>query len=202
MAGDMVSRELLEACRRSEPGAFEELVERTHRQVYTLAYRLVGDRHEAEDVAQESYLRAYRSLRGFRGDARFETWLYRIVANAAMTHLRRRGRFGDLLADNQDVISLQPAAAHQVEETVEEDEIKRALQALPLGQRTVVVLKDVYGFSCQEIGDQIGVSEGAVKVRLHRARRRLKELIYGPGEGHEEVRGRLPEYAAEGGRDA
>src|SRR5918996_3250225 len=153
----MVSRELLEACRRGDAGAFEELVERTHRQVYTLAYRLVGDRHEAEDVAQEAYLRAYRSLRGFRGDARFETWLYRIVANAAMTHLRRRGRFGDLLADNQEVISMQPAA-HQVEETVEEDEIKRALQTLPLGQRTVVVLKDVYGFSCQEIGDQIGVS--------------------------------------------
>ena len=201
MAGDMVSRELLEACRRGEPGAFEELVERTNRQVYTLAYRLVGDRHEAEDVAQEAYLRAYRSLRGFRGDARFETWLYRIVANAAMTQLRRRGRFGDLLGDNEEVVSLQPAA-RQIEETVEEDEIKTALQALPLGQRTAVVLKDVYGFSCQEIADEIGVSEGAVKVRLHRARRRLKELIYGPGEGHEEVRGRLPEYAAEGGRDA
>jgi RNA polymerase sigma-70 factor (ECF subfamily) len=201
MAGDMVSRELLEACRRGEPGAFEELVERTNRQVYTLAYRLVGDRHEAEDVAQEAYLRAYRSLRGFRGDARFETWLYRIVSNAAMSQLRRRGRFGDLLGDNQDVVSLQPAA-RQIEETVEEDEIKTALQALPLGQRTAVVLKDVYGFSCQEIADEIGVSEGAVKVRLHRARRRLKEMIYGPGEGHEEVRGRLPEYAAEGGRDA
>jgi RNA polymerase sigma-70 factor, ECF subfamily len=200
VAGDMVSRELLEACRRGEPGAFEEVVERTNRQVYTLAYRLVGDRHEAEDVAQEAYLRAYRSLRGFRGDARFETWLYRIVANAAMTQLRRRGRFGDLLGD-QDVVSLQPAA-RPIEETVEEDEIKTALQALPLGQRTAVVLKDVYGFSCQEIADEIGVSEGAVKVRLHRARRRLKELIYGPGEGHEEVRGRLPEYAAEGGRDA
>jgi RNA polymerase sigma-70 factor (ECF subfamily) len=200
VAGDMVSRELLEACRRGEPGAFEEVVERTNRQVYTLAYRLVGDRHEAEDVAQEAYLRAYRSLRGFRGDARFETWLYRIVANAAMTQLRRRGRFGDLLGD-QDVVSLQPAA-RPIEETVEEDEIKTALQALPLGQRTAVVLKDVYGFSCQEIADEIGVSEGAVKVRLHRARRRLKELIYGPGEGHEEVRGRLPEYAAEGVRDA
>jgi RNA polymerase sigma-70 factor (ECF subfamily) len=200
VAGDMVSRELLEACRRGEPGAFEEVVERTNRQVYTLAYRLVGDRHEAEDVAQEAYLRAYRSLRGFRGDARFETWLYRIVANAAMTQLRRRGRFGDLLGD-QDVVSLQPAA-RPIEETVEEDEIKTALQALPLGQRTAVVLKDVYGFSCQEIADEIGVSEGAVKVRLHRARRRLKELIYGPGEGHEEVQGRLPEYAAEGGRDA
>jgi RNA polymerase sigma-70 factor, ECF subfamily len=197
----MVSRELLDACRRREPEAFEELVERTQRQVYTLAYRLVGDRHEAEDVAQEAYLRVYRSLRGFRGDARFETWLYRVVANTAMTQLRRRGRFGDLLADGQDVLLLQPPA-RQAEDGLEEDEIKRALGSLPLGQRTVVVLKDVYGFSCQEIGEQIGASEGAVKVRLHRARRRLKELIYGPGEGHEEAQRRLTEYAAEGVRDA
>jgi RNA polymerase sigma-70 factor (ECF subfamily) len=201
VAGEMVSGELLDACRRREPGAFEELVERTHRQVYTLAYRLVGDRHEAEDVAQEAYLRVHRSLRSFRGESRFETWLYRVVANAAMTQLRRRGRFGDLVAEGHEVADLQPAA-NPAEYSLEEDEIKRALQAMPLGYRTVVVLKDVYGFSCQEIADQIGVSEGAVKVRLHRARRRLKELVYGPAEGHEGTQRHLPEYAADGGRDA
>jgi RNA polymerase sigma-70 factor (ECF subfamily) len=194
----VVSAELLEACRRSDPGAFEELVERTHRQVYTLAYRLVGDRHEAEDVVQEAYLRAYRALPGFRGDARFETWLYRIVANAAMTHLRRRGRFGELLAEGHPAALREPEA-RTAEETLGDAEVKRALAALPEGQRVVVVLKDVYGFSCQEIGDHIGISEGAVKVRLHRARRRLKELIYGPeGQGHEDIRRSLPEYA-EGG---
>lgn len=194
----MVDGELLEGCRRGEPGAFEELVERTHRQVYTLAVRLVGDRHDAEDVVQEAYLRAYRALPGFRGDARFETWLYRIVANAAMTHLRRRGRFGDVLPEAHEG-SIPDLAAAPAEESLGDAEVSRALAALPEGQRVVVVLKDVYGFSCQEIGDQIGVSEGAVKVRLHRARRRLKELIYGPeGRGHEEVRRALPEYA-EGG---
>jgi RNA polymerase sigma-70 factor (ECF subfamily) len=201
VAGDMVSRELLDACRRNEPGAFEELVERTHRQVFTLAYRLVGDRHEAEDVAQEAYLRVHRSLRSFRGESRFETWLYRVVANAAMTHLRRKGRFGDLLTEGQEIAEPRTSARTD-EDGLAEDEVRRALLALPLGQRTVVVLKDVYGFSCQEIADRIGVSEGAVKVRLHRARRRLKELIYGPAEGHEEVQRHLPEYAADGGRDA
>jgi RNA polymerase sigma-70 factor (ECF subfamily) len=194
----MVSRELLEACRRRDPGAFDELVELTNRQVYTLALRLVSDRHEAEDVAQEAYLRAYRSLRGFRGDARFETWLYRIVSNVAMTHLRRRGRFGDLLSEGQEMPTEAPRS-EPGEDSLEDTEVKRALSQLPHGQRVVVVLKDVYGFSCQEIADQVGVSEGAVKVRLHRARRRLKDLIYGGAlEGHEHVRRLLPEYA-EGG---
>ncbi|MGH2654195.1 MAG: RNA polymerase sigma factor [Actinomycetota bacterium] len=194
----MVSRELLEACRRRDPGAFEELVELTHRQVYTLALRLVGDRHEAEDVAQDAYLRAYRALRGFRGDARFETWLYRIVSNVAMTHLRRRGRFGDLLAEGQELPG-QALHSEPDEDSLGDTEVKRALSALPDGQRVAVVLKDVYGFSCQEIADQLGVSEGAVKVRLHRARRRLKDLIYGAAPpGHEDVRRLLPDYAEEG----
>lgn len=195
--GDMIGRDLLDAARRGEPGAFEELVELTHRRVYTLAYRLVGDRHEAEDVAQEAYLRAYRSLRGFRGEASFETWLYRITANAAMSHLRRRGRFGDVLTEDDERL-VRESAPRDSDEVVERDEVERALATLPPGQRTVVLLKDVYGFSCQEIGEQIGISEGAVKVKLHRARRRLKEKVYGPTRGHESVAGRLPDYAEEG----
>jgi RNA polymerase sigma-70 factor, ECF subfamily len=192
----MVSRELLEAARRREPGAFEELVERTHRRVYTLAYRLVGDRHEAEDVAQEAYLRAYRALPGFRGEARFETWLHRITANTAMNHLRRRGRFGDVLAeDDERVVRVEEPSRAALDDVVERDEIERALGTLPAGQRAVVLLKDVYGFTCAEIGEQIGISEGAVKVRLHRARRRLKEQVYGPDRGHEAVGRFLPEYA-------
>lgn len=173
----MVSRDLLEACRRGDAGAFEELVEQTQRQVYTLAYRLVGDRHEAEDVAQEAYLRVFRSLRGFRQEARFETWLYRIVTNAAFSHLRRKGRFGDVLAEGQESAVEEPEV-RPVEAAIDRDEVKRALQGLTLGARTVVVLKDVYGLSCQEIADEMGLSEAAVKVRLHRARKRLKDAIW------------------------
>jgi RNA polymerase sigma-70 factor, ECF subfamily len=193
----MVSRELLDRCRRGERGAFEELVERTQRQVYTLAYRLVGDRHEAEDVAQEAYLRVFRSMGGFREDARFETWLYRIVTNVAMTQLRKKGRIGVLLGDEREHSRPDPEM-RPVDEVIERDELKRALAELPPATRSIVVLKDVYGFSVQEIATETGLTEGAVKLRLHRARKRLKETIYGAAAGHEEVAARLPDYVGEG----
>lgn len=175
----MLSPELVSAARRGEPGAFEEVVRSTHRQAYTLALRLVGDRQEAEDVTQDAFLRAYRGLAGFRGEARFETWLYRIVANTAMSHLRRRGRFGTLLAE-QDEDPAEPAAEVLIEDrAVDRDALTRALDALPPGMRSVVVLKDVYGLSCLEVGEAMGISEGAVKVRLHRARRRMKATLDG-----------------------
>ena len=95
----MVDPELLDACRRGDAAALEEVVRRTYRQVYSQALRLVGDRQDAEDVAQEAFVRAFRGLSTFRGEAQFETWMYRIVANAAMSHLRRRRRFGELLIE-------------------------------------------------------------------------------------------------------
>lgn len=178
----MVSPELLDRCRRGDPDAFAELVDLTHRQAYTLALRLVGDRQEAEDVSQEAYLRVFRSLRGFRGEARFETWLYRIVTNAALNHLRRRGRFGELTAEPDELETAAVSTAPGPEAIAERDELERSLARLPEGMRVVLVLKDVYGLSCREIGEEIGLAEGAVKVRLHRARRKLKDLVYGQEE--------------------
>jgi RNA polymerase sigma-70 factor (ECF subfamily) len=175
----MVTHELLAACRRGDRDAFEEVVRRTHRHVYTQALRLVGDPQEAEDVAQEAYLRVYRGLAGFRGDAQFETWLYRIVSNAAMSHLRKRRRFGELVKDTSEEPPEPPSTPPVDEEAVDRDALTRALDSLPESLRVVVILKDVYGLSCREIGDQIGASEGAVKVRLHRARKRLKEMLFG-----------------------
>jgi RNA polymerase sigma-70 factor, ECF subfamily len=173
----MVSREVIAACRRGDPAAFEEVVRATYRQVYTQAFRLVGDPKEAEDVSQEAYLRVFRAVSGFREESKFETWLYRIVANAAMNHLSKRSRFGDVLAEPEDD-RLDPVAPHRpAEEVTDRAALAEALGSLSDSARTVVVLKDVYGLSCREIGEMVGASEGAVKVRLHRARRRLKDLL-------------------------
>jgi RNA polymerase sigma-70 factor, ECF subfamily len=181
----MVSPELLAKCRRGDPEAFEEVVRRTHRHVYTQALRIVGDAQEAEDVAQDAYLRVFRGLASFRGDARFETWLYRIVANAALTHMRKRRRFGELMAEDEGQTRPLPAKDRTDDQAVDRDSLARALSDLPASMRTVVILKDVYGLSCREIGDELGVSEGAVKVRLHRARRRLKSVLFGGDHDHE-----------------
>jgi RNA polymerase sigma-70 factor, ECF subfamily len=174
----MVTHELLAACRRGDPRAFEEIVERTYRHVYTQALRLVGDRQDAEDVAQEAYLRVFRGLPGFRGDAQFETWLHRIVVNSAMSHLRRRRRFGELQFEEPEEPAREVAGPDRpADQALDRQELARALETLPLGLRVVVVLKDVYGLSHQEIGEHLGVSDGAVKVRLHRARRRLQARL-------------------------
>jgi len=175
----MVSPELLAACRRGDRAAFEEVVRRTYRHVYTQALRIVGDRHEAEDVAQEAYIRVFRGLAGFRGEAQFETWLYRIVANAAITHLRRKSRLGELSLDKEDERTEIPADVRVDDQAADREELSRALAALPVSLRSVVVLKDVYGLPHKEIAELLGTTEGAVKVRLHRARRRLKEQLFG-----------------------
>ncbi|HVM11419.1 MAG TPA: sigma-70 family RNA polymerase sigma factor [Actinomycetota bacterium] len=172
----MVTPELLQACRRGERGAFEELVERTRRQVYSMARRLMRDAHEAEDVAQEVYLRVYRGLPTFRQEASFETWLYRIVANTAFTQMRRRGRFGDVAPEPMG--DEAPSRDRPLgEAAMDRDDLTRALAKLPAASRAVVVLRDVYGLTMKEIASEMGTSEGAVKVRLHRARTRLRELL-------------------------
>jgi RNA polymerase sigma-70 factor (ECF subfamily) len=182
----VVSREVLAACRRGDPAAFEEVVRATHRLVYTQALRLVRDRQDAEDVTQETFLRVFRGLSGFRGDAQFETWLYRITANAAMTHLRRRGRFGDLLPDDADERLEAPSGSQLPADTpVDRQALAAALASLPDPMRIAVVLKDVYGLSCLEIAEMEGSTEGAIKVRLHRARKRLKDALFEQDEADE-----------------
>jgi RNA polymerase sigma-70 factor (ECF subfamily) len=170
----LVTHELLARCRRGDRRALQELVYLTHRRAYALAYRLVRDRYEAEDVVQEAYVRVFRGLPRFREEARFETWMHRIVVNTAVNALRRRGRFGDLMRDDVPDLPVPDRAEH---ETVQRDALERGLAALPSGQRIALILKDVYGLSCREIGQELGIEEGAVKVRLYRARKRLRERL-------------------------
>lgn len=172
---------LVAAAQDGDSEAFSALVRRTHADTYTLARRLVSDEEDARDVVQEAYLRAYRSLGRFRGDAQFTTWLYRITANCASTHLGKRRRHRhDELDEEVDVPDATPDhdPALAADALLLRSHLEAAIADLPPRLRAVVVLRDIYDLSHADIADQLGISESAAKVRLHRARRRLRTTVF------------------------
>ncbi len=171
---------LVEAARSGDRVAFEELVRLTSADTYTLARRLCGNADDASDVVQEAYLRAYRSIRKFRGDSAFSTWLYRITANCAADHLNRRTRHrhDDLSDEHVDDRAEVDPESHSANVELR-DELKVALDALPPKLRAAVVLRDIYDLPHEEIASQLNISESAAKVRLHRARRKLRVCLEG-----------------------
>ena len=144
----------------------------------------------AHGIAQDAYLRAFRGLKRFRGDARFSTWMYRITANCAATHMAKRakGRHDELSDD-------EPVADHRPDNDPEamaeagalRDRVTTALAELPPRLRAVVVLRDVYDLPHEAIASELGITEAAAKVRLHRARRKLRERLF-PMPGEEKAR--------------
>jgi RNA polymerase sigma-70 factor (ECF subfamily) len=196
---------VIEACKRGEPEAFEELIALTHREVYSLSMRLMGNPDDAAEATQETYLKLLRSIRSYRGEAKFSTWLYQVTSSVAVSMLRRRARQRlDVPLDDRDWATLAAPSSGEPAEQIEQRQMSQRLEAalaeLPAGYRTVVVMKDVYGFHLEEIGKQLGISEGAAKVRLFRARQRLKERLYedGPASYGPPVR-RAPEKRLETG---
>jgi RNA polymerase sigma-70 factor (ECF subfamily) len=175
---------LVERARSGDTGAFEELVRITSPSCYALALRLVGNEHDARDVMQDAYLRAFRGLRRFRGEAGFSTWLHRITVNCAASLLKRRQNAScDLLDDFGDTAQLieqrsdgNPESAAST--AVDRERLVEALSELPDQLRLVVVLRDVYDLSHRDIAKELGISQAAAKVRLHRARRRLRERLF------------------------
>ena len=173
---------LVDRARQGDRNAFGDLVRLHQHEVFTLAVRLVADRTVAADVAQDAFIRAWRALPKFRGDAAFATWLHRITVNAAWSQRRR--------AAARPVSQLDEALAvpdtdplRQPERVGEVADLRQALGdaigALPIGMRAVVVLKDIYGWSHDDVARALGISETAAKVRLHRAHLRLREMLDG-----------------------
>lgn len=187
--GDQIDLdEMVANAKEGDPEAFEALVRATHADTYTLAYRLTGNEEDARDVVQETYLRAYKGLKRFRGEAQFTTWLYRITANCASTHLgrRRKHRHDEL---DESVGLVDERAEHdpilRADASELREELKVALQDLPPKLRSVIVLRDIYDLPHEAIAEELGISETAAKVRLHRARKKLREEIF-PLRGEEQ----------------
>lgn len=180
----MTQDELVAAARDGDQQAFEELVRQTYVATYTLAFRLTGNEEDARDVVQETYLRAWKAIRKFRGDAQFSTWLYRITANTAssMTQRRSRNRADSLDDQGSEVVDDRTFANPEAssEASALHQRLSEAVAELPPKLRTIVVLKDVYDLPHEAIAEELGISESAAKVRLHRARRKLRDHVF-PG---------------------
>lgn len=179
--------DLVAAAKDGDRAAFDQLVKATYVDTYTLAYRLTGNEEDARDVVQEAYLRAFRGLKRFRGDAQFSTWMYRITSNCASTYLGKRARNRheeldeDLPADDERT-AVNPEA--RLEAAATRERLAEALRRLPPRLRAVVVLRDIYDLPHESIAAELGISESAAKVRLHRARKKLREDLYPlPDEG-------------------
>lgn len=171
---------LLERARSGDRAAFSDLVRLHQDEVFTLANRLVEDRELAADVSQEAFIRAWRALPRFRGDARFSTWLHRIVVNTAWSLRRSQQR---RRASPLDDIYQEPAAMDRSPQDLAAasamgPRLLIALSQLSAPIRAVVVLKDVYDWPHSEIADHLGITTTAAKVRLHRGRKQLYSLLW------------------------
>lgn len=206
--------ELVALVQRGREDAFGVLYQRYLKKVYNLVYRMVGPR-DAEEVTQESFLQAYRTLKRFRGDARFYTWLYRVASNTALQHLRKRGRREKRSTSYEAMEAAAPGLVetltssdsndpHKAAEEAElQEHVKEVLEGLPPNQKLVMLLGPIQGMSYDEMAKVLETSVPVVKARLHRARENLRKRFaasYHSGVGGAAGAGReaAPPKTAEG----
>lgn len=174
--------ELIAGCRRGEERAMEALYHQYKRRVYGLVTRIAGVA-DADEVAQEAFVRIFRGLAKFRGDAALGTWIYRLSVNAALTHVTRRAKLANRTTELVDVPA--PESAHRDPRLAKR--LENALGCLPPGYRAVLVLHDVEGLSHEECAAILNCRVGTSKSQLHKARARMRDILG-------------PDLAAEGSR--
>ena len=181
---------LVAGLKRGDPQAFEQFVKEQHGRMSSLASRFLGSEEEARDCVQDACLTVVRKIDGFRGDSQLSTWVHRIVVNTALARLRSRER-EHLVADSEehlpqfdehgyliwpagdDVRSLDDLmASEQIE-----SKVRSAIDTLPADYRSIVLLRDLFGYSTRESAEILDITPSAAKVRLHRARSVLKSLL-------------------------
>jgi len=184
--------ELVKAFQAGDKAAFDTLVLRHKDKLYNLCYWFLGDGQEANDSAQEVFIKVFRSLRKFRFESAFSTWLYRIAANTCKNRLKssefrqktKRVRFDNpgKIEDGQYAEQIQDKTSSPMIELEKKERmmlIHKAIASLPTDQSTVVVLRDIEGLSYEEVANITGINSGTVKSRLSRARQQLRKKLRG-----------------------
>ena len=181
--------ELVSRSQSGDVDSFNQLILRWERPIYALAYRVIGREEDARDVCQETFLRAYRALPGFKGEAKFSSWLYRITLNLCRDWIRKQRR-APVSQLPEDVDLLEIAAATGPTESIEDLAARRELTAvveaamalLPAEQRTAIILKEYHGMTFQEIADMQGCPLSTVKTRLYQGLSVLRRHLERQGQ--------------------
>ncbi|QEC51813.1 RNA polymerase sigma-70 factor (ECF subfamily) [Anseongella ginsenosidimutans] len=181
MTGSNTDIELIEKALSGERRAYEALVKRHQQYVFTLAMRFTRSREDAEEIAQDSFLKAFRNLSGFQGQSKFTTWLYTIVYTTAMTHLRKK-RHSFLSLDDEErpvnTAGFQSGdTASLIEKKIERQYIEKAIERLLPDDATILTLFYLGEQSLDEIARTMGMPAGTVKVKLHRSRQRFRSRL-------------------------
>jgi RNA polymerase sigma-70 factor, ECF subfamily len=180
VAGRGDDGEAVEAARRGDRAAFDALVEKYQRDIYRLCFRYVNDAQDANDLAQEAFLKAYRAIGRFRGDSAFSTWLYRIAVNACLNFRSSRRPPASELPEGL------PDPRRGVFDGMVDDErsraVREAVSRLPAKQRATVILKVFHELSHEEVAQALGSSVGTAKANLFHALQNLRKLLSGAGE--------------------
>lgn len=170
--------DLVAQARAGDLDAFGALVMRHQAALVRYLMHVVSHPADAEDVAQEALIRAYRALKDFRGESTFKTWLYQIATNAARTHLDKRQQRKEDQAAGNERDDLEPASGDRVEQRIiAHDLLRRALAQLPDEWRTAVVLRDIEGLEYREVAEALQIPIGTVESRIFRGRQRLKQIV-------------------------
>ena len=177
---EISNAELVRKSQFGDKAAFEQLVIRHQDLVFSLAYKLTGNREMANDVAQEAFIRAWKAIEKFRGDSTFSTWIYRITVNTAWTLRKKAKKHNTLNIDD----TYEPIVIDEKKDpelvAINSDlssVLVNALDKIPIEQRIIVELKNIEGRSHKEIADYLDISVTAAKVRLHRAHQKLRQIL-------------------------
>lgn len=182
-------KEIIERVLGGDTEAFSELVTRYEKTVYNLAQRMVGDRSDAADMAQEAFVKAWTNLPSYRGESRFSAWLYRITTNVCLDFLRHKSRRPQVslsTSDDDEERQLDiPDPKSMPEELLMKklgmEAVHRGLERLPPKHRQILVMRELGGLSYSEIAAQLSLEEGTVKSRIFRARKNLCAFLLGDG---------------------